>query len=82
MVKKVNGNWQIYIDFTDLNQACPEDNYPLSKIDQMVDATSGNGLLSIINAFFGYYQIQMAPENEEITTFIEGHFAIGLCHSA
>jgi len=28
MVKKVNGNWRMCVDFTDLNKACPKVNYP------------------------------------------------------
>ena len=26
------------MDFTDLNNACPKDNYPLPRIDQLVDS--------------------------------------------
>ena len=33
MVKKANGKWRMCVDFTDLNKACPKDNYPLSRID-------------------------------------------------
>ena len=33
MVKKANGKWRICVDFTDLNKACPKDNYPLPHID-------------------------------------------------
>ena len=33
MVKKANGKWRMYVDFTDLNNACPKDNYPLPRID-------------------------------------------------
>ena len=40
MVKKMNGKWRIYIDFTDLNKTCPKDRYSLSSIHQQVDATS------------------------------------------
>ena len=29
VVKKKNGKWCIYVDFTDLNKACPKDSYPL-----------------------------------------------------
>ena len=33
MVKKANGKWRICVDFTDLNQACPKDSFPLPRID-------------------------------------------------
>ena len=29
MVKKANGKWRMFVDFTDLNRACPKDSYPL-----------------------------------------------------
>jgi hypothetical protein len=31
MVKKVNGKWKMCIDFTDLNKACPKDEFPLQE---------------------------------------------------
>ena len=37
MVKKANGKWQMCVDFTDLNRACPKDSYPLLRIDTLVD---------------------------------------------
>ena len=33
VVKKKNGKWRVYIDFTDLNRACPKDLFPMPKID-------------------------------------------------
>ena len=33
LVKKSNGKWRMCVDFTDLNKACPKDDYPLPKID-------------------------------------------------
>lgn len=41
VVKKKNDKWRVCVDFTNLNKSCPKDNYPLPKIDQMVDATAG-----------------------------------------
>ena len=42
VVKKKNGKWRVCVDFTNLNQACPKDPFPLPKIDQLVDATAGH----------------------------------------
>ena len=39
VVKKKNGKWRVYVDFTDLNRACPKDPFLMPKIDQLVDAT-------------------------------------------
>ncbi|XP_074347111.1 uncharacterized protein LOC141685934 [Apium graveolens] len=33
LVKKPNGKWRTYLDFTDLNKTCPKDSFPLPKID-------------------------------------------------
>nr|GEY38547.1 reverse transcriptase domain-containing protein [Tanacetum cinerariifolium] len=33
MVKKHDGSWRMFVDFTDLNKACPQDCYPLPEID-------------------------------------------------
>ena len=70
LVEKANGKWRMCIDFKKLNKACLKDSYPLSKIDQLVDATSGHELLTFMDAFFDYNQIRMASEDEEKTTFI------------
>jgi hypothetical protein len=54
LVKKSKGKWIICVDFTDLNKACLKDNFPLPRIDMLVDSTAGYGLLSFIDAFSGY----------------------------
>ena len=33
LVKKTNKKWQLCIDFTDVNRACPKDSFPLPRID-------------------------------------------------
>ncbi|KAL0412079.1 UNVERIFIED_CONTAM: hypothetical protein Slati_3797600 [Sesamum latifolium] len=64
------------IDFRDLNKACPKDFYPLPRIDQLVDSTSGCELLSMMDASQGYHQIMLAPEDRKKVSFItsEGTF--------
>ena len=45
MVKKANGKWRMCVDFTDLNDACPIDCYPLPRIDTLIDVTAVKGIL-------------------------------------
>ncbi|XP_022897821.1 uncharacterized protein LOC111411533 [Olea europaea var. sylvestris] len=70
LVKKAYGKWRVCIDFTDLNKACPKDSYPLPRIDDLVDSTSGHKLYSFLDAFSGYHQILMAEEDQEKTSFM------------
>ena len=70
MVKKANEKWRMCVDFIDLNQACPKDSFPLPRIDQLVDSTVGHKLLTFMDAFSGYNQIQMAEEDQEKIAFV------------
>ncbi|GLU12495.1 hypothetical protein SLE2022_291700 [Rubroshorea leprosula] len=72
LVKKANGKWRMCIDYTNLNNACPKDCYPLPSIDKLVEAASGNERLSLLDAYSGYHQVPMAPEDEEKTSFYAG----------
>ena len=56
-IKKSNEKWTMCIDYTNLNRAYPKDSYPLSSIDQLMDATSGFQLMSFMDAFSCYNQI-------------------------
>nr|CAN71500.1 hypothetical protein VITISV_007955 [Vitis vinifera] len=49
------------------------DCFPLPRIDQIVDSTAGQGMLSFLDAFSGYHQILMSPADEEKTAFITPH---------
>ena len=60
----------MYIDFTNLNKACPKDSFPLPRIDQLVDSTSGHKLLSFMDAFSRYNQILMDEEDQEKASFV------------
>ena len=42
------------VDFADLNKAYPKDNFPLPRIEQLVDSTAGHKILTFMDAFSGY----------------------------
>jgi hypothetical protein len=70
MVKKANGKWRMCIDLTDLNKACPKDEFPLPRIDSLVDAEASSDLMSILDCYSGYHQIWMKKEDDPKTSFI------------
>ncbi|KAJ3686609.1 hypothetical protein LUZ61_015773 [Rhynchospora tenuis] len=70
LVLKANGKWRMCIDYTDLNKACPKKHFPLPSIDAMVNSTAGFKYLSFMDAYSGYNQIKMHPDDEEKTSFV------------
>ena len=70
LVPKKDGKFRMCVDFQDLNNASPKDDFPLPHIDDLVDNTTIYALLSFMDEFSGYNQIKMAPEDMEKTSFI------------
>jgi len=68
-VRKKNRQLRICVDFRDLNDACPKDDFLLPVTKLMIDSTTGHEALSFMHCTAGYNQIQMAPEDEEATAF-------------
>ena len=58
------------IDYTSLNTVCPKDPFALPRIDQIIDAVAGSELLCFLDAYSGYNQIKLNPEDWEKTAFI------------
>jgi hypothetical protein len=58
------------IDFTDLNKCCSKDDFPLSRIDKVVDSAAGCETMTLLDYFFGYHQIWLRKEDEEKISFI------------
>ena len=55
LVKKKTRKWRMCVDYTSLNKACPKNHFPLPRIDQIVDSTSGCEILSFLDAYSGYH---------------------------
>jgi hypothetical protein len=70
VVPKANRKLRMCIDYTSLNKACPKDPFPLPRIDEILDSTSGCDLLCFLDAYSGFHQIPMPREDEKNTTFI------------
>lgn len=58
------------IDFLDLNDACPKDYFPLPRIDVLIYVTVGHEILSFIDGFSGYNQINMYKDDSSNVSFI------------
>ncbi|KAL0337680.1 UNVERIFIED_CONTAM: Transposon Tf2-12 polyprotein [Sesamum calycinum] len=68
-VRKKNGQIRVCVDFRDLNNACPKDDFSLPIAELMIDATKDHEALSFMDGSSGYNQIRMAPTDEELTAF-------------
>ena len=58
------------VDYMGLNKACPKDLFPLPRIDQVVDSTSGCETLCFLDAYSEYHQITMREFDQLTTSFI------------
>jgi hypothetical protein len=70
VLKKNKVDCRMCVDYTDLNKHSPKDPFGLPRIDQVVDSTAGCSMLSFLDCYSGYHQINLAKEDEEKTAFI------------
>eukprot|EP00253_Pinus_taeda_P015798 PITA_15798 len=61
---------RVCVDYRDVNQTCPKDNYPTPFIDQIIDECAECKIFSFIDGFSGYNQINIRPQDHSKTTFI------------
>jgi hypothetical protein len=70
LVKKKNKKWRMCVYYTGLNKACPKEQFPLPRIDQVVDSTAGCETICFLNAYSGYHQIVICIADQLATSFI------------
>jgi hypothetical protein len=70
LVKKKNKKWRMCVNYMSFNKACPKDLFPLPRIDQVVDSTSGCETLCFLDAYSGHHQIAMCIADQLTTSFI------------
>jgi hypothetical protein len=44
-------------DFTDLNKCCTKDDFPLARIEKIVDSATGCEMIALLDYFSNYHQI-------------------------
>jgi hypothetical protein len=68
-VRKKNGEIRICMDFRNINKSCLKDNYPLPKMDHVLEKVVGDNIMSMIDGFTGYNQIAVHEDDKEKTVF-------------
>lgn len=61
---------KVLVEYRDVNQACPKDNYPTTFINQIIDACAGCEIFSLMDGFSSYNQINIHPQDQSKTAFI------------
>ncbi|KAI5313592.1 hypothetical protein L3X38_042768 [Prunus dulcis] len=70
VAKKIQDKWRLCMHYTNLNNACLKYNFSLLRIDQLLESTSDNQLLSFMGAYSGYNQIMMHEDDKANTSFL------------
>ncbi|KAI4293155.1 hypothetical protein PAPHI01_2429 [Pancytospora philotis] len=68
-VPKKDGSLRMCIDYRPLNKVTIKDQYPIPRIDEILDALSGAAVFSTLDATSGYYQVELAQEDRCKTAF-------------
>lgn len=68
-VRKKNGETRLCINFRNLNRVSLKDNYPLPKMDHILQKVVGAHRISTLDGFSCYNQILVHHEDQEKTTF-------------
>ncbi|KAK8492616.1 hypothetical protein V6N11_030838 [Hibiscus sabdariffa] len=85
---RVQNGWRVCIDYRKLNSLTRKDHFPLPFIDQLIERLAGKTHYCCLDGFSGFFQIPVALEDQEKTTFTcpFGTFAyrrmpFGLCNA-
>ena len=61
---------RLCVDLTKLNESVMRENYPLPSTDQLLAQLRGAKFFSKLDCNNGFYQIRLAEQSQELTTFI------------
>ena len=77
--KARNDAIRLCVDPTKLNESGRRENYPLPSTDQLLAQLAGATVFSKLDCNSGFYQVPLAEDSQELTTFITpiGRFCFG-----
>ena len=61
--------WRVCIDYRRLNEVTRKDHFPLPLMDQLLERISNQPFYFFLDGYSGYFQIEIAVEDQEKTTF-------------
>ena len=67
--RKKTGEIKLCVDFRNLNKVSLKDNYPLPKMNHILQRVVGSSRISLLDGFFGYNQILVQPKDQEKVGF-------------
>jgi hypothetical protein len=70
LVPKPDGSTRVCVDYGRLNAVTKPDMYPLSRMDDLLNAIGPIGCISTLDLQAGYWQIQIRPEDRDKTALV------------
>ena len=68
-LKKKDGSMRMAMDFRELNKVTIKDSFPMTRIDEILEAVAKAKIFSRIDLRKGYYQVPVAKEDRHKTAF-------------
>lgn len=88
IVDKKDGKKRFCINYCKLNDVTIKNRYPLPRVDDLLDHTSGSKFFCVLDMSSAYWQVPLAPEDKWKTAFStpSGHYhfnvmPFGLCNA-
>ena len=69
MPTRLTTSWRVCIDYRRLNEVTRKDHFPLPFMDKLLERISGHPFYCFLDGYSGYFQIEIAEEDQEKTTF-------------